>query len=575
MSNKNSNEKPWSQFYKLNDIRDNLIYSEGSIYDELKKSCDLNPNNIAYEYMNTKVTYKKFLEEINACAKALKHYDIGCEDIVTICMPNTPQAITMFYAVNMIGAISNIIHPSSGEKEIEKYLQDTGSKFILTIDTSYKKIINIIANTKVEKIILTTLNDPILNKKQSIYQIFKNDLNPVKKIKRFMMKIFDNIETVPWKKFIEYEKKYKYNPQTKKAAKEPATILYSGGSSGIPKGILLSNLNFNALAYQTASMDKKLNKKDSILSIMPIFHGLGLGICVHTPLVLGMKVILVPKFNNDEITNIIKQYKPTILVGVPTIFESLVRINNARKTDLKSLKLVVCGGDSVSEELRVKTNKYLIEHGSSASLIIGYGLTESVSATSVTLPTIRKKQTIGIPFPDTYYKIVKIGTHDEASFNSDGEICISGPTVMLGYYNDPKETMKTIRRHEDGKLWLHTGDIGSMDQNGLIYFKTRLKRIIVSSGYNLYPRYIEDVLSKHKAVFTAIVIGVKDEYKGQHAKAYIILNKGYEENEELKQSIYSHCEKYLSKYSIPTEFEFKKELPTTLIGKISYTELEK
>lgn len=575
MSNKTYIEKPWEKYYKLNNIEDNLTYPEGSIYDELKKSSNSNPNNIAYEYMNIKVTYKKFLEDIESCAKALKYYGITSDDIVTICMPNTPQAITMFYAINMIGAISNMIHPSSGEKEIEKYLQDTGSKFILTIDTSYKKIINIIENTKVEKIILTSLNDPILNKKQSIYQLFKSNLNPVKKIRRFMMKIFDNIETLPWKKFIEYEKKYKYNPETKKTAKEPATILYSGGSSGIPKGILLSNLNFNALAYQSSAMDKNLSNKDSILSIMPIFHGLGLGICVHTPLVLGMKVILIPKLENNEIVSIIKNYKPTVLVGVPTLFESLVNITDTKKTDLKSLKLVICGGDTISTELEDKTNKYLSSHGSSTTLIHGYGLTESVAATSVTLPNIDKKQTIGIPFPDTYYKIVKIGTHDEAGINSDGEICLSGPTVMLGYYNDPKETMQTIRRHEDGKLWLHTGDIGSMDKDGFIYFKTRLKRIIVSSGYNLYPKYIEDVLSKHKAVFTAIVIGVKDEYKGQHAKAYIILNKGYEENEELKQSIYNHCEKYLSKYSIPSEFEFKKELPTTLIGKISYTELEK
>ncbi len=573
-SNKSLN-RPWTKFYKKGRVSPNLTYPSGSMYDALKASTLKYPDNLAYQYMDLKVTHKEFLEQINNCARALKKQGVTSDDIVTICMPNTPQAIIMFYAVNMIGAIANMIHPLSGEKEIEKFLKDTESRYVLTIDISYKKVLNVLENTKVETIILTTAADPLSFSKSAMYDILKGQMSPMKKIKQIMLKIFDNITILSWKKFIESGKSYKYDPYVKKESQDPAIILYSGGTSGSPKGILLSNLNFNALATQSFLMVDPITAEDKVLTIMPIFHGFGLGVCIHTSLIFGASCILVPRLENNKLANLIRESKPTVIVGVPTLFEALTNHKDFLDKDLSSIKAVISGGDILSNELKTKTDKYLKAHGSKAKVRVGYGLTESSAASCLTPTNRHKNGTIGIPFPDTYYKIVKIGTHDEAETNTDGEICISGPTVMMGYYNNPKETMQALRIHEDGRTWLHTGDIGSMDEEGYVFFKTRLKRMIVSSGYNLYPQYIEEVIDQHKAVYSSIVIGVDDKYRGQHAKAYIILNKGYEENEELRQSIYEHCKKHLAKYSIPREFEFKKELPKTMIGKISYTALEK
>ena len=236
---------------------------------------------------------------------------------------------------------------------------------------------------------------------------------------------------------------------------------------------------------------------------------------------------------------------------------------------------MVSGGDFLTVKLKNEIDKFLHEHGSKAEVRPGYGLTESSAATCLS-PTGRYREgTIGIPFPDTYFKIVKIGTHDEAEYNTDGEICISGPTVMMGYVNNEKETIQTLRVHDDGILWLHTGDIGSMDEDGYIYFKQRLKRMIVSSGYNIYPSQIEKIISEHEDVLTCTVIGIDHPYKVQVAKAYIVLKDGIEPTKEVKESIKEYCERNIAKYALPYEYEYRSSLPTTLVGKVAYRELEK
>ena len=229
----------------------------------------------------------------------------------------------------------------------------------------------------------------------------------------------------------------------------------------------------------------------------------------------------------------------------------------------------------ISSSLKKSIDEFLEKHNSNAKVVVGYGLTEATASSCVTPRNHYKENSIGIPFPDTYYKIVKIGTHEEANVLEDGEICISGPAVMMGYLNTPRETMQVLREHDDGMLWLHTGDIGCMDKDGFFFFKTRLKRLIVTNGYNVYPSYIEDILDKHEAVYISLVIGVSDPYRGQKVKAIIVLKDGYMNTPELEESIKNHCKKYIAKYAIPKEFEYKKELPKTLIGKVNYREVEK
>ncbi len=263
------------------------------------------------------------------------------------------------------------------------------------------------------------------------------------------------------------------------------------------------------------------------------------------------------------------------MAGVPTLFEAMMRNPEMQKTDLSSLKGLFSGGDSLSIELKKKIDKFLKDHGATIQVREGYGTTECVTASCLTPPEYYREGSIGIPFPDTYYKIVIPQTNEESPIGQMGEICLTGPTLMKGYINNPKETDQTLRYHDDGKLYLHTGDLGYMDEDGFIYFVQRLKRMIVTSGYNVYPSQIENVIDSHEAVMFSTVIGVKDDLRMQKVKAFIVLKPGFTPSEEIKESIKAHCEKSIAKYALPKEYEFRDSLPKTLVGKVAYRELEK
>ena len=520
----------------------------------------------AYEYYGKIVNFRKFLNEIEEVAKALKAEGVNEGDRVTICMPNTPQGILMFYAVNKIGAVANMVHPLSSETEIEFYLNKANSKFVLTIDLLYNKLLSIIGNTKVEKIVVTSVSDRMSHRVGLLYWVSKGRKNKKVKLRP---------NDLLWNDFINRGKSYVGETLVRRNSNDEAVILYSGGTTGEPKGILLSNMNFNALANQAKVMATPNAPGDSILSIMPIFHGFGLAVCIHTTLYIGMKCILIPSFSSKKFGDLIKKYKPNFIVGVPTLFSALISNKKVAKQDLSFIKNIVCCGDQLQPDLRRSLENFLIKHGTNAKVKEGYGLTESTAAVCLTLDDYMRPCSIGVPFPDTYFKIVMPNTHDEVPYGEDGEICISGPTVMLGYLENAEETINTLRVHEDGRLWLHTGDIASMDEDGFVYFKQRLKRVIVSSGYNIYPSYVERIINSHPAVLTSTVIGIKHPYKVQVAKAFIVLKEGIKPTNDLKNDIYEYCLKNIARYSMPYEIEYRETLPTTKVGKIAYRELER
>ena len=553
---------PWIKYY--GDSPSHINYFQGTIAEMIELSANRYADLIAYEYYGNTITYSEFYKKIEEAAKALKAQGVTENDRVTICMPNTPQGLIAFYAVNMVGAVANMIHPLSAEKEIEFYLNVSNSKFLITIDIAYEKIMKIIDNTKIEKMVVVSAAQDFGRSMTFLYWLTKGRKINVK-IER------DNI--IGWKKFIDSGKKYVGNYKCHKTMDSVAVILYSGGTTGTPKGIMLSNKNFNSMAEQASAMCHT-KPEESVLSIMPIFHGFGLTVCIHTPLSCGMKCILIPDFSSKKFVGLIRKFHPNFVVGVPTLFNSLAN-SNFGSDELSCITQVISGGDSLDPTLKERVDKFLHDHGSLTEVREGYGLTESSGATCLTPINSYRKGSIGVPFPDTYFKIVINGTHDEAPIGTDGEICISGPTVMLGYLNDIDETIQTLRVHDDGHVWLHTGDIGSMDADGFVYFKQRLKRVIISSGYNIYPSYVESVINKHPAVLTSTVIGVSHPYKVQVAKAYVILKEGFEASETLKREILDHCSKSLAKYSMPAYIEFRNSLPRTLVGKIAYKELEK
>lgn len=559
----NEEETPWKDYY--GNIPKHLEYPRYSIYELIEQTVSKYPKYIAYEYFGRQVNYKKFYIKIENAAKALKSLGVKEGDRITICMPNTPEAIIMFYAVNMVGAVSNMIHPLSSEKEIEFYLNKAKSRFVLALDLTYNKVLAASKNTKVEKIIIASINDDMKTIMSVLYYVTKG----------YKVKININVDnTITWDKFIASGTKFEGIYKTSRGADDEAVILYSGGTSGNPKGIILTNLNFNALAIQSHLMCDPSKAGDSLLVIMPIFHGFGLGVCIHAPLHAGMKCILIPQFKAKEFAKLIKKYKPAFLVGVPTMYEALVNNKPIKKKYLSSVTTVISGGDILNPVLRKRINEYLAKHGSDAQVRVGYGLTESTAASCLTPRFYYKEGSIGIPFPDTEYKIVKIDTISEAKVSHDGEICINGPTVMKEYLDEKEETANTLKKHADGKIWLHTGDVGYIDYKGIVFFKSRLKRIIVSSGYNIYPHYIEKVLNMHPAIETCIVVGIEHPYKVQVPKAYIVLKSGFTLDEKLKKEIRSYCEKFIAKYSLPYEYEYRDTLPKTLVGKIAFNKLE-
>ena len=557
---------PWLKYYGSTPA--SLEYPQKTMYEMVAAAAKRKPNHIAYVFMGKKTSYTEFMKRIEAAAKGLYKMGIRAGDKVTICMANTPQALDCFYALNRIGAIPNMIHPLSAAQEIAFYLNFSKSKAILTLDQFYEKVASIQPQLEnPTKILIAKVADEL--------PIPLNVLYPMTKSARAIKKLPKTGYTL-WYDMVRAGKNTVL-PPVQGRYDACGAILYSGGTTGTTKGIMLSNLNFNALALQTVAasgftMDEISNMK--MLSVMPVFHGFGLGIGIHTPLIAGGTCILIPQFNVKIYAETLVKQKPNLIPGVPTLFEALLRADNLEGADLSFLKGIFSGGDSLSPELKKKVDAFLKDHGCSEQIREGYGTTECVTASCLTPKDYARQGSIGVPFPDTFYKIVEPGTTNEVEPNIEGEICISGPSVMLGYMDNPEETRQTLRRHYDGRIWLHTGDLGHMDQDGFVYFRQRIKRMIVTSGYNVYPSQLENIIDGHEKVLISCVIGVKDPYRVQRVKAYVVPMPGIEPTEELKKEILDYCSGRIAKYAMPREIEFRKELPKTLVGKVAYRVLE-
>ncbi len=354
---------------------------------------------------------------------------------------------------------------------------------------------------------------------------------------------------------------------------ELAAILYSGGTTGTPKGIMLSSMNFNALSQQLR-VQGPLKPGDKMLSILPVFHGFGLGVCVHTFLVCGGTCVLVPRFTAESVAKLVKDKRPQWMAGVPTLFEALASNPRFRSIDLSCLQGAFSGGDRLPRETKERFEEVVRTNGGHIPLREGYGLTESVTACVLMPQGEYREGSIGIPFSDTLAKVVALDSTDEVPANTEGEICISGPTVMHGYIDDPDATSDVLKTHADGIRWLHTGDLGAMDEDGFLYFRQRLKRIIKVSGVSVYPTQVEEVLDSHPAVAGSCVIGVPDAYKMQKVKAFVKLANPEDAGDGMEKALREHCKKHLITWSVPRELEFRDHFPTTLVGKVAYKMLE-
>ena len=558
-----SAKAPWRE--QLGEVPFTLDYFDGSMFEAVEKIAEKYPNNVAFDFMGRSTTYKTLVKEVESCAKALRTIGVREGDKVTIAMPNCPQAIQTFYAVNLIGGICNMIHPLSAENEIEFYLNESESVTAITLDQFYNKFENIRHNTKVVNIVIASIKDELSKPVKAGYMLTEG---------RKIQKIPDDAPVIRWNEFLRMGKHCFYNYKVKRTGSDPAVILYSGGTTGTTKGILLSNRNFNALGQQVIAANPMFRVGDKMLAAMPLFHGFGLGVCIHTMLSQGGRCILIPRFTAETYAKQITKYRCNFIAGVPTLYEALLRLPSMDKADLSSLKGVFSGGDSLSIELKKKFDKFLYDHNAKIQIREGFGLTECVTASCLTPPHMAKVGSIGLPFPDTYYKIVEPGTDKELPYGEEGEILIAGPTVMMEYIKHPEETARTLRHHADGLTWMYTGDLGMMDEEGFIYFRGRAKRMIISSGYNIYPGQLENILDANEFVHMSCVIGVPDPYKMQKVKAFVMLKPGVPESPETKEAILAYCRKNIAKYAMPYDIEFRRELPKTLVGKVAYRVLE-
>ena len=561
--NKPEKEAPWLGHY--GNVPFHLDYPDCSIADMVLSTAEREGKFPALSYMGKLFSYNTLREKIDAAAAGFVALGIKKGDAVTICLPNVPQAVYLLYALDRIGAVASMIHPLSAVTEIVYYLKEVDSHTIVTLDQFYDKIAEVEKEYELTNVLITTAAEELGFIKSTAFKLInKNHVD--KKDPRL----------VTWHKFLANGKNVNLSEHiVHMSPDETAVILFSGGTTGVTKAIQLSSMNFNALGLQTANMCHDEIRHKRMLAAMPVFHGFGLGVCIHTMLELGGTSILVPRFNPKSYAELIKTEKPNFIAGVPTLFEAITRNPYLDGEKLDFLRGVFSGGDSLSIELKKRFDAFLEEHGAPVHVREGYGTTECVTASCLTPYTTEREGSIGLPYPDTYYTICAVGTNNPVPFGELGEICLRGPSVMIGYLNRPEENANTLRVHADGYTWLHTGDLGYMDSDGFIYFKQRIKRMIVTSGYNVYPSQLENIIDAHEAVQMSCVIGVKDPYKIQKVKAYVVLKKGYTYSDELKESIFEHCRKNIAKYAMPYDIEFREELPKTLVGKVAYTALEK
>lgn len=545
-------EKPWISQY--DGVPESLSYPDSSMTALVFGAAKQYPAYTAYSYMGKKTSYREAEKKIRLCARAFAAMGIRKGDRVTLCLPNTPQAVICFYALNLIGAVSNMIHPLSSENEIRFFLQESDSAAAVTLDSFAGHF----TGKGLKFTVVTGAADELsLPARLLLSKSFPKDPG-----------------FLSWREFLKKGKTFDGAYEAEGKGDGVSSILYSGGTTGKTKGVLLTNLNFNSAALQTGAMSHCLVPGGKMLAVLPIFHGFGLGVCIHLMLTGGGEAILVPRFNAKSFSKLIRKTKPEYICGVPTLFEAMLRSPDMKNADLSGLKGVFSGGDALPLTLKETFDRFLRAHNASVQIREGFGMAECVTASCLTPYNKYKPGSIGLPFPDMLYKIVKPETDELLPYGETGEICIHGPSVMKGYLKNPEETEKTLRLHRDGLVWLHTGDLGKMDEEGFVYFIQRIKRMIVTSGYSVYPSQLEEVIRGFAPVRDCCVVGVPDSYRGQRIRACVILKDPAQEPERAREELLACCRENIARYAMPREIVFMKDFPRTKVGKIAYTELE-
>jgi long-chain acyl-CoA synthetase len=561
---------PWTAHYDPW-FKPSLPYPEQTIYEGLNRAAVSWPDFPALSFMGRHIDYHSLVQQVDQASACLQALGMKKGEVVAICLPNTPHAVIIFYAINRLGGICNMIHPLTPAEELSHYIRTTDSDYLIILDAMLAKHTEMLEQSRIRKTIVCSIMDFLNTGLKVGFFLTKG-----RKIKSVPRRDF----YIKWSRFMQLTDKLPvYSSQS--GPHDCAVYLHSGGTTGSPKTIMLSSLNFNVLAIQGPQIigfpvsDTFDPTGLSMVTILPLFHGFGLCMGMHTMLVNGMRSILVPQFTPEVLADVIVKERPAYIAAVPTLFEGILKNEKLQNADLSCLKAVFCGGDSLPKDLKRRFDAFIQERGAMCTLREGYGLTETVTVCAVNPMLDARADSVGLPLADVLMKVVEPGSMQEVQPGQDGEFCIHAPTIMLGYLNDPEATAETVRLHADGLRWVHTGDFGYMDPDGYFHFKQRIKRILKVSGIPVFPSQIEDVITAVPGVRMVCAIGIPHPYKMQVVKVFIVPDTSAPDEATLRERIISQCEKSLIQYAVPKEIEFRDDLPRTKVGKIDFVSLER
>ncbi|MCA0982540.1 long-chain-fatty-acid--CoA ligase [Halobacillus yeomjeoni] len=528
-----------------------MNYDEKPLHEYLEESASVYGEKKALYFLGKELTYKELFHQSKALARYLQ--DLGLEkgDRISIMLPNCPQSVIAYYAILMAGGIVVQTNPLYMERELEYQMKDSGAKMIICLDLLYPKAVNVKPETSLEHIIVTGIKDYLPFPKNKIYPFIQ------KRQYQVLVKPEQSYDTHLWTHILETSDG-EVTPVEVDPKEDLALLQYTGGTTGFPKGVMLTHHN---LVVNTQMSRKWLYNleggSESVLGVLPFFHVYGMTSVMNFSVMTGNKMILMPKFEPEDVLKVIDKQKPTLFPGAPTIYIALLNHPQLKKYDLSSIKACICGSAPLPHEVQEQ-----FERITGGKLVEGYGLTETSPITHANFVWgNRVSGSVGVPWPDTDAKIYKMDVDEEAEFGEVGEIIVKGPQVMRGYWQKPEETAQVLS--EDG--WFKTGDLGYMDEKGYFYIVDRKKDMIIAGGFNIYPREVEEVLYEHSEIQEAVIVGVPDAYRGETVKAFVVKKAGSDITED---ELDAFCRKHLASYKVPRIYEFRDELPKTAVGKI-------
>ena len=568
-------DKPWQKYYSKEAITASI--PELTAYQYMVSQNEDNLSTKAIMYYGKKISYKNYIDMIDETARRLYNLGVTEGEVVTVMSVANPELEVLFYALNKLGAVINLIDVRSDYKQIKKYLMEVKSSEVVVMDNFLPEFDKCMEDEDIDNIVENVIT---LSPYNSV--LFPFNVLAEKKSRKEDSNLYSKIDEIKKKnKYMTWNDlmsvhKYRYPRYPRYKKNMVAALVHTGGTTGVPKTVKLSNENFNAMAIQYKSLNANYNKGDTFLNGIVPFVAYGIVVTIHMPMCLGMTNIIAPILSPKEFTEFMIKYKPNHTITVPTYVEHFVHDRKADSMNWKCLKNLGIGGDYFPEQSEIYVNEFLKNHGSSSIAEKGYGMTENSSTAGVCLVGVNKINSLGIPLPLNTYGIFERGTDKELKYGEEGEICITGPTEMLGYLDNEEEEGKVIKIHSDGKKWIHSEDVGIIDEDGFLFFKGRYKRLIPHGGFKLYPSYIEGIIMKHPDIDNCCVISIPDKVYGASPEAHVVIKKdNVSELKKLKEELIKLCQDKLPSYSQPEDFIFEEDLPLTSVGKVDYKKVEK